>query len=196
MFQFIDLSFRHQERWVGLANRWDSTLLGVRITTFSIALRRRNDLCFIYLTARPPQDGPDGLRGQGAGGTIFHCPQLLAQARLTEPVRLCTYTYIHIFVHHLPLPHLIPNPPPPHPHPPPATSPPLYLSTPSRLPRLPRILDRQIHTDSPGGQPHPLLLIHACAGVIPLEQRPVDALRFQVLYELLEFLPAGERFCF
>ena len=49
----------------------------------------------------------------------------------------------------------------------------------------PPVFDRQIHTDPPGRQPDTLLLIHAHAGIIPLQQRGVLPLSPQILYELI-----------
>lgn len=58
--------------------------------------------------------------------------------------------------------------------------------------RLPLELDRHLHADTPGGQAHPFLLVHARAGIISLKQRTVHPLRFQILDELLCLLSPGE----
>lgn len=54
-------------------------------------------------------------------------------------------------------------------------------------------LRRQIHPHPPRSQPHPLLLIHIGAGIIPFQKRRVRRLRARVLGELLRFLEAGAR---
>lgn len=66
---------------------------------------------------------------------------------------------------------------------------------PSRIPRpfLPIPLRRHLHPHPPRRQPHPLLLIEAHAGIVPLQQRRVHALRPEVVEELLRlFLALAE----
>jgi hypothetical protein len=53
---------------------------------------------------------------------------------------------------------------------------------------LPNVLHWQIHPDSPCTQPHPLLLAHAHARIVPLNQRQVRSLRHHILRKLLGLL--------